>query len=67
MTSTFQQIEDQLAGLIDGTQLPANAISELDRLLATVGGDLPADLRHYLQRRSYSKALEFCRSQKGAR
>ena len=41
---------------------PAQAIRGLDEALATHRESLPADLRHYLERRSYQKALAYLRS-----
>lgn len=39
-------------------ELP-RAIQELDKVLAERGNDLPGRLRHFLENRSYQKALVF--------
>ncbi len=41
------------------------ALARVDRLGAALGADAPPQLRHFLQRRSYQKALEFLRGLDG--
>jgi hypothetical protein len=38
-----------------------SAAEELDKLLKQLPGDAPPTLRHYLERQSYVKAVEFLR------
>ena len=38
------------------------ALRQLDGLTQSLGPDTPAQLRHFLQRRSYVKALEYLQS-----
>lgn len=59
--SPVEQTQAQLARLIEGGENPADAVRELDRILREQGRELPADLNHYLAKRSYHKALAFCR------
>jgi len=58
-----EALEDfiRLSATRDGTQIAAalNRILELERQL---GEDAPPMLRHYLERRSYQKALDFLNS-----
>lgn len=42
----------------DGTAI-STALTELDRLLATHGGELDPRLHHFLSGRSYAKALAY--------
>ncbi|MGF1450589.1 MAG: hypothetical protein ACFB21_00770 [Opitutales bacterium] len=62
--SAFPTIEAALADLIEqpGKGNAAEAIRTLDAELAARREDLPDDLRHYLERRSYQKALAYLRS-----
>ena len=34
-------------------------LEQIERLQAEIGSTVPSQLRHYLQRRSYAKALDF--------
>ena len=36
-------------------------LEQIERLQAEIGSTVPSQLRHYLQRRSYTKALDFLR------
>lgn len=38
------------------------ALARIGELRRQLGDDAPAELRHYLERRSYQKALEFLKS-----
>ncbi len=55
------EIETQLDALIDRNEAPA--IARLDALLAAHREEMPRDLAHYLQRRSYHKARAFLRGE----
>ncbi len=58
------KIKAALIALLDGIKAADAAAIEtelghLDRLLAEHGGEDSPQLRHYLERRSYAKALDF--------
>jgi hypothetical protein len=48
----------QASATRDASQIGA-ALNRVGELAAALGPQLPAQLRHYLERRSYQKALEF--------
>jgi len=48
-----------LEAIIERTGDLAASLAALDELGRDSDAELPADLRHYLQRRSYQKALAF--------
>lgn len=58
------QIKESLILLLNGINHSDGAVvaaetARLDALLAQGRGNLPAQLEHFLERRSYSKALAF--------
>ena len=71
MPSHYAQLMTALACLLDaidqgpqdgnGAGKPdiAAAIARVDRLREALGPELPGQLRHFLDRRSYQKAIEF--------
>jgi hypothetical protein len=70
MTQTEQEILDALVELERAAGQMASAptkpdlrpiFTRLDKLASQLPGDAPADLRHYLQRKSYQKARDFLR------
>ena len=64
----LHDIETTLASLLraadagDGPDIIA-ATRRMDELRATAGSDLSPQLRHFLERRSYDKALAFVRQE----
>jgi hypothetical protein len=60
-----KEIHAALVQLVELQQAPGQQVLKLDQLLAAHGQGLPGDLKHYLQRRSYHKALAFCQEQCG--
>lgn len=40
-------------------------LDQIERLQQEIGSTVPAQLRHYLQRRSYTKALDFLKDDLG--
>ena len=40
-------------------------LEQIERLQQEIGSTVPAQLRHYLQRRSYTKALDFLKDDLG--
>jgi len=68
MTQTEHEILDTLLGLEEAAGRMASSqtkpdlrplFARLDQLAAQLPADAPADLRHYLQRKSYQKARAF--------
>ena len=58
------QIKESLISLLNGIkrsdgETVAAEMSKLDAILAAGRGKLPAQLAHFLERRSYAKALAF--------
>jgi len=68
MTVLENQLRDALAAFIaasgsrDSSQIGA-ALKRVLELEIKLGADAPERLRHFLQRRSYQKALEFLESE----
>lgn len=62
--SDYSDIQPPLQALVEGKGDigPAEALATLDAFLAARRESLPGDLRHYLERRSYQKALAWLRS-----
>lgn len=64
MNSVYEQLREALAGLMvasstrDAGQI-GSAFRRISVLEKQLGPDTPPLLRHYLERRSYQKALDF--------
>lgn len=61
---TEVQIKGSLIALLDGIKAADaavinHAMAELDAVVANGRADLPPQLYHFLERRSYAKALQF--------
>jgi hypothetical protein len=69
VTTLQQQLRDALGEFMSAsaTREPARiaaALARIEGLRRQLGDDAPPMLRHYLERRSYQKALEFLNSAK---
>jgi hypothetical protein len=62
LAKALEQLLDVIGPPIGGPGDIRHAIQRVDELTAGLTPDDPAELRHFLERRSYSKALEFLRA-----
>ena len=62
LTRALEQLLDVIAPPMGSPDDIRQAIQRVDELSAGLTPDDPAELRHFLERRSYSKALEFLRA-----
>ena len=60
LTRALEQLLDVIAPPMGSPDDIRQAIQRVDELATGLTPDDPAELRHFLERRSYSKALEFC-------
>lgn len=61
MQSTFSELEDRLSDLVERHENVAQTLAALDALLADHRAELPERLAHFLEKRSYQKALAYLR------
>jgi hypothetical protein len=53
-------LTDMLQAINEGSgEVIAAKVRRIDEIHAALGGEAPPMLRHYLERRSYTKALDF--------
>ena len=57
-------IENMFTSVADNKNDVAEHVLEVDRLSREVISEVPPRLRHYLERRSYQKALDFINREK---
>ena len=62
LTEALTQLLDVIGSPIGSPHDLGQAIQRVDELAAGLTPADPAELRHFLERRSYSKALEFLRA-----
>lgn len=61
----LSQLMEEIAGGAAAQALAAR-LARLDQLREALGRDAPPMLRHYLEKRSYAKALDFLEGRDGA-
>ncbi len=59
MDSLHRTLKDLMASIAAGDDRLRTLISQVDEQQATLPADAPPMLRHYLEKRSYAKALDF--------
>lgn len=61
MESLASELEAHLSAIVERRENIPRALANLDALLAKHRADIPERLTHFLERRSYQKALMFLR------
>lgn len=60
--AVYAELEKHLVAMQTDPQSLRESLGQIDRILKEHRSELPAKLAHYLERRSYGKALEFVRA-----